>query len=94
MKRVEDDIGELLCYIMASTEIAVACSNIVEMSEFLNLLLTQTTMYEINLSLEEITKEQYKGIWTQIHVLSLLIDSLKTKLLLLHLLFFALLFSS
>ena len=58
---VEEDIKELLCYIMACTEVAVVCSNIIELSEFLYLLFTPATMCQVQLALIEISKEQYTG---------------------------------
>ena len=58
---VEEDMKELICYIMACTEIAVVSSNIIELSEFLYLLLTPAIMCEIQLALIEISKEQYEG---------------------------------
>ena len=71
MRRVEEDIKELLCYIMACTEIAVARSDIVELSDLLHLLLTHTTMCHVQVALDEISKEQYKGMLLKITYLYL-----------------------
>lgn len=47
---------------MACTEIAAACFNTVDISDFLHLLFTHTTMCHVKSALDEITEEQYQGI--------------------------------
>ena len=62
LERVEEDIKELLCYILACTEIALACCNTIELSDFLHVLFTHSTMCHVKSALDEITIEQYEGI--------------------------------
>lgn len=62
LERVVEDIKELLCYILACTEIALTCFNTIEQADFLHLLFTHTTMCHVKSALDEITREQYEGI--------------------------------